>query len=145
MGVDDGAGDAEEKEAFRMLVDQFTPEQMHRYEAFRRGNLQKGSVKKLANQVLNQSITQSVATVIAGFTKIYIGEIVESALDIQEEWNQTGPLTPDHLREAVKRYRVESQGAVGSHVNGGGGMIGGDTGGPGPGASFGGGLGRMFR
>lgn len=95
--------------------------------------------------MLNQSITANVATVIGGFTKLYMGEIIERALDIQEERGDAGPLLPDHLREAVRRYRTEGAGATGFRLNGGGGTVGGGGGGPGVGELAGGGIGRMFR
>lgn len=76
---------------------------------------------------------------------MYAGEIVEKALDIQAERGDKGPLLPDHLREAVRRYRAEGAGAVGYRLNASGGPIGGAGGGPGVGELAGGGIGRMFR
>lgn len=78
-----------------------------------------------------------------GFTKVFIGEIVERALDVQTQWlaaatnlptissekdangkpirevnpepgmvreRDRGPLTPDHLREALRRYKKNREG-----------------------------------
>ncbi|TGZ85238.1 TAFII28-like protein, partial [Ascodesmis nigricans] len=86
-----------------MLLEAFDNEQMARYEAFRRGNLNKSAVKKLANQVLAQSVTANVGTVICGFSKVFTGEIIELAIQIQKAWGDEGPLLPDHLREAWRR------------------------------------------
>lgn len=99
------------------------------------------SETQIANQVLSQSVTTNVGAVIGGFAKIYAIDIVTSALDIQKEWGHSGPLLPDHLREAARRYRVENQGAVGNRYNGGT-----QAGpGPGPGDAIGGGVTRLFR
>ncbi|WBW71817.1 transcription factor TFIID complex subunit Taf11 [Schizosaccharomyces osmophilus] len=98
--------DTNEKVRTRYLLDSFDEEQMQRYEVFRRANLNKTNVKKLANQILNQSVTPNVAIVISGFSKVFVGEMIELARRIQDHWGDTGPLSPDHLREA---YRLSRQ------------------------------------
>ena len=91
-----------------MLVDSFSEEQSARYAAYRRTNLNKAAIKKLANQVLNQSIGNNVTIVIAGLAKVFVGEIVEKAREIQARCGHTGPLTPDHLRDAYRLYGIET-------------------------------------
>lgn len=61
----------------RLLISSFTDEQMDRYETFRRANVNRGGVKKLANAVLNQSIANTVAVAISGFSKVFLGEVIE--------------------------------------------------------------------
>lgn len=114
-----------------MLLDLFDEDQMSRYEAFRRSNLNKTYVKKasatsylvlistftflliftkIANQVLSQSITPSVATAISGFSKIFASDLIERARKLQAEWGDDepgAPLTPEHIREAARRWRIE--------------------------------------
>lgn len=102
-------------------------------------------MKKLANSVLTQSVTANVGTVICGFSKVFTGEIIELALQIQKSWGDEGPLLPDHLREAWRRYKVERQGAVGFRGAVGGGQAAATGGGVGLGDSIGGGVGRLFR
>ena len=41
----------------------------------------------------------------SGMAKVFIGEIVEQALDIQQKTNETGPLHPKHIREAFRFYK----------------------------------------
>ena len=41
----------------------------------------------------------------SGMAKVFIGEIVELALDIQQKANETGPLHPKHIREAFRIYK----------------------------------------
>ncbi|KAA8906097.1 hTAFII28-like protein conserved region-domain-containing protein [Sphaerosporella brunnea] len=145
-GASGFAEDDEEKKRMAILLEAFDEDQQNRYESFRRANLNKASVKKLANLVLSQSVTANVGTVICGFSKVFTGEIIELALQIQKSWGDEGPLLPDHLREAWRRYKIERQGAVGYRgtVGGGGGSAA-VGGGPGLGDSIGGGVGRLFR
>lgn len=83
--------------------------QMRRYEVFRRANLNKANIKKLANGFLHQNVNQNISIVIAGFSKVFIGEIVELALDIKDRSDNNDPLeplTPQHLREAYRQYQL---------------------------------------
>jgi len=129
----------------RILLEAFDTNQNARYESFRRANLNKAAVKKLANSVLSQSVTANVGTVICGFSKVFTGEIIEMALQIQRSWGDEGPLLPDHLREAWRRYRIERHGAMGYRGAVGGGSPVATGGGPGVGDVIGGGVGRLFR
>lgn len=139
------AEDDAEKRKLAILLEAFDDDQNQRYEAFRRANLNKAAVKRLANQVLSQSVTANVGTVIGGFSKVFTGEIIELALEIQKSWGHEGPLLPDHLREAWRRYRVEMHGAVGFKGPVGGGAATANCGGIGIGQTLGGGVGRLFR
>ncbi|KAF8250628.1 TAFII28-domain-containing protein [Wilcoxina mikolae CBS 423.85] len=128
-----------------ILLEAFDASQNARYESFRRANLNKAAVKKLANSVLSQSVTANVGTVICGFSKVFTGEIIELALKIQRSWGDEGPLLPDHLREAWRRYRIERHGAIGYRGAIGGGSPVATGPGPGMGDVIGGGVGRLFR
>ncbi|KAF3927210.1 hypothetical protein ABW20_dc0105095 [Dactylellina cionopaga] len=109
----------EEQRRLNILMDHFDSDQMARYEAYRRGTLQKSAVKKVANLVLGQSISANVASAIGGFSKIFAGELVERAKEIQQAWgdDQPGaPLLPEHIREAARRWRLENGKTAGDHV-----------------------------
>ncbi|KAI9765293.1 MAG: hypothetical protein M1840_007492 [Geoglossum simile] len=121
----DGAGQADqdqEKQKLAILVDSFNEDQSDRYDLFRRVKLQPSALKKIANQTLSQSIPPLVVTTIGGLSKVFIGEIVEKAREVQAQWiaaanpnvvfreEMRGPLLPDHLREAVRRYRNDGEG-----------------------------------
>jgi len=96
------------------LIDAMTPEQSDRHDAFRRSAISRGSVKRLMNQVLAQSVPDSVALVAGGATKIFVGEIVEKARMVQAKQagaevgaKDLGPLRPEHIHEAHRLYTLE--------------------------------------
>ncbi|KAF7731375.1 transcription initiation factor TFIID subunit 11 [Apophysomyces ossiformis] len=93
------------KEDMKLLLENFTEEQLQRYEGYRRSALNRTNVKRLVSQVLNQQCSQTMAFVVAGFSKVYVGEIVEKAREVMEEWGHTGAIRPEHLREAHRRYK----------------------------------------
>ncbi|GAA6010389.1 hypothetical protein JCM10207_005205 [Rhodosporidiobolus poonsookiae] len=99
---------AKQKEDLRVLLEHFDEQQMDRYEAYRRSGLTKGAVKKLINQVLGQSVAPSIITVVRGFAKVFVGEIVEKARSVADH---PGALTPQDLREAYRLYLEEHEGA----------------------------------
>jgi len=103
--------------------------------------------QQITNATLSQSVPPSVITTINGYTKIFIGEIIEKARQIQAQYTlaeslsppssspdpppttsngttsahsqpqphsttvkEAGPLLPDHLREALRRYRRDGEG-----------------------------------
>jgi transcription initiation factor TFIID subunit 11 len=106
----DGNGDIE-REKMKLLLSNFNDDQMSRYEAFRRANVNRSAVKKLSNAILNQSITGNVAVALSGMSKVFVGEIVELARDVQaraDPDNVGAPLRPEHLREAWRLYKLES-------------------------------------
>ncbi|KAJ1725062.1 transcription initiation factor TFIID subunit 11 [Coemansia erecta] len=94
----------------RELLDQMTDEQQQRYDVYRRTALNKGAIKKLCSHVLNQQISSTLSFVIAGFSKVFVGEIVELAVQIKSErGDDDGPLRPEHLREAYRLYKKDHQ------------------------------------
>lgn len=129
-------------------MDNFTAPQYERFEAYRRHALPKQAVRKVRNahpvcpqtsshcpqvvqQTLGQQVSQPVAQIVAGFGKVFVGEMVEKgtcarlplfrllkpalriARAVQQRRGETGPLSPDHLREAYRIYQQET-GRVGA-------------------------------
>lgn len=101
------------KDNLKVLMDNFSPEQYDRFEAYRRHALPKQAVRKVIQQTVGQQVSQPVAQIIAGFSKVFVGEMVEKARSVQARRGETGPLSPDHLREAYRMYQEET-GRVGA-------------------------------
>ena len=91
---------------------------------------------QVVNATVSQSVPQMVSTAVRAVAKTFAGEIIEAARQVQAEWitsgeNQAdvptpppsnpdaemedgpdlkrGPLRPDHLREAWRRYRLSGE------------------------------------
>jgi len=95
----------QEKERMRVLLSQFSEEQLKRYESYRRSGFSRTNIKKLMQSVTNSAISQTITIVMAGIAKVYVGELVESARTIMEEWGEEGPVRPKHIREAYRRLK----------------------------------------
>ncbi|GAA95306.1 uncharacterized protein L969DRAFT_44897 [Mixia osmundae IAM 14324] len=92
------------KEAIGLLLQHMSPEQMDRYETYRTSGLAKSAIKRLVGVVCQQTVSPNVIVVVRGFAKIFVGEIVELALKIQRDAGASGPLAPDHIREAYRQW-----------------------------------------
>lgn len=133
-----------------MLVEAFDSQQYSRYELWRAAKLADSVVKRVVNATVSQSVPQNVSTAVKAVAKLFAGEIIEAARNVQGEWvaageKQTdlptpppstaddpeagtsnsnsvtvgasveeddlkrGPLRPDHLREAWRRYKVSGE------------------------------------
>ncbi|KAJ0165478.1 Transcription initiation factor TFIID subunit 11 [Colletotrichum tanaceti] len=121
-----------------MLVESFDPEQYDRYEQWRAAKLTDAVVKRVVNATVSQSVPPNVALAVKSVSKLFIGELIERARDVQGEWikatgekqseaptpapkdeasqsqaakdDRRGPLRPDHLREAWRRYKMSGDG-----------------------------------
>lgn len=114
-----------ERERMKLLVSHFDEQQMARYAAYRRANIRRASIKKFASQLLNQPITNSVALVLGGMSKVLIGDIIELARDLQDKeeaaerkrrnlpeplpGTEPEPLLPSYIREAWSIYKRDTR------------------------------------
>ncbi|KAI0205209.1 transcription initiation factor TFIID-like protein [Astrocystis sublimbata] len=130
----------EEKELVALLKSQMDSVQFDRYEVWHRQSIKPQDVKRHINSVTSQSCPTNVHQMMQVVCKMYLGDIVEAAREVQQELIDLGekqtdlkdddlepaneiskhrrqaPLRPDHLREAYRRRKAtsENSGALGS-------------------------------
>lgn len=133
--------DKANKATFQLTLEKMNPEAATQFGMFQSVHLNKNTVRRLTNQTLSQSVPASVVNAIAAYTKLFAGEIVDRARQVQKEWTAAaeklptgeknedgfgkdgegepkvrerdrGPLLPDHLREALRRYKLSREGGT---------------------------------
>jgi len=98
----------ERREKMQVLVSTFTESQLDRYEMYRRAAFPKAAVKRIMQTVTGCSVNPNVVIAMSGVAKLFVGELVEEAMDVLETGGESAPLQPKHLREAVRRMRLNN-------------------------------------
>lgn len=96
-------------QSMQVLVSNFSEDQLNRYEMYRRSTFPKASIKRLMQSLAGVPISQNVVIAMSGMAKVYVGELVEEALDVQERYGDSGPIEPKHLREAYRVLKNRSE------------------------------------
>ncbi|CAI4210275.1 unnamed protein product [Parascedosporium putredinis] len=110
-----------EETRLRALLSQaLDKNQYARFEAWRLTRIPEAGVRRIINATVSQSVPQNAVLVTKLIAKIYIGDIIEIARQVQEDGDlpprapcpaTTGaPLRPEHLQEALRRYKAAGEG-----------------------------------
>ena len=90
----------------RELYDSFiavaTPEQLERFEHWKRSKIPRAAMRRLMTEILGSS-TERGAIVLSGLAKMFVGELVESAREQMTAAGETGPIQPRQLRAAHRQ------------------------------------------
>lgn len=104
--------DEEANIKLQVLVSNFSDEQLDRYEMYRRSAFSKVSIKRLMHSITGSIPSSNVVIAMAGIAKVFVGEIIEEALEVQRQESSNDskltPLEPKHLREAHRRINKQS-------------------------------------
>ena len=93
----------------------FTPEQLERYECFRRSTLAREKVRKLVAAALGPREAPSdkslVLILLSGLAKTFVGELVEEGRKVALERGEApeGALKPSHVAEAHRRLEARGR------------------------------------
>eukprot|EP01089_Gocevia_fonbrunei_P013927 TRINITY_DN3689_c0_g1_i1.p1 TRINITY_DN3689_c0_g1~~TRINITY_DN3689_c0_g1_i1.p1 ORF type:complete len:210 (+),score=56.00 TRINITY_DN3689_c0_g1_i1:39-668(+) len=101
--------DSKVNKQMKAILSKLTPDQTTRYEYFRRSTFQRAAIKRMMQTISGCSIGQRTVIVMAGITKLFVGEMVEMARTVMDEWGELGPIRPRHLHEAYRRLQKEGK------------------------------------
>ena len=86
-----------------------SPSERHRFEHFCRSRFSLSAIKQLLADLHGVKSTPTMAVVVAGLAKLYVGEIVETARSAMEAHGEVGAIQPRHLREAHRTVREHDE------------------------------------
>lgn len=110
LGKFPSSSDPTKMAKMQAILNQFTEDQMNRYESFRRSALQKSNMRRLLVSITgSQKISLPMTIVVCGIAKMFVGELVETARIVMTERNESGPIRPCHIREAYRRLKLEGK------------------------------------
>lgn len=89
-------------------VAKLNPIQLRRYEQYRRSDLKNAKVRRLILAISPTSKPNDPYIIaVKGLAKLFVGDIVETALHAKKTLGDKGALQPKHIREAYRRLRRE--------------------------------------
>jgi transcription initiation factor TFIID subunit 11 len=113
--IDDGDDEEDEmandearvadREKMAEMLRYFTPEQMDRYECYRRSSLPKPVLRRVFQAVTGTILNPNGLIVLAAVGKLFVGELVELAREIADDEGVSDleEIKPAHVREAHRR------------------------------------------
>ncbi|CAL2036445.1 unnamed protein product [Caenorhabditis brenneri] len=101
---------AEQIVSNKLLIGNFSNEQLDRYIAFRRSKFTRQVIKNVISEVTGKPTSDPIAVAIAGLTKLFVGEIVEEAVELRDALNeQNKPIQPQHIKSAFNKLVNEGK------------------------------------
>lgn len=106
----------EENLVLKILQENFNEVQMQRYESFKVSKFELNKIKKIVNSVLgNVQVNELNLHIIKTAAKVYLGDLVETALEVQgqarkSDYKHRSPLETKHLREAFRILQENNNG-----------------------------------
>ena len=97
----------EEETDMGLLLRRFSPEELRRYEHFRRSHFEQKAVKLMMKQAAPGNINQKMVIVMGGIAKVFVGEVIEGARAVMKEWGEEADeaICPRHITEAYRRMQ----------------------------------------
>ncbi|WPH03915.1 Hypothetical protein R9X50_00679800 [Acrodontium crateriforme] len=97
-----------ERDRKRVFYESVPETHRGRVEAYYRAKLKTADVRRLINQTLSQSVPQNVVLVVASYTKLFAGMLIEQAREVQGEWLAVAPeLADGKPNRAFKKLKRE--------------------------------------
>lgn len=100
-----------DREKMVELLKHFTPEQMNRYECYRRSSLPKLVLKRIFQTITGTILNPNGLIVLAAVGKLFVGELIEMARQVADEQGMSDldEIKPAHVREAHRRMEAEGK------------------------------------
>jgi len=89
-------------ELYDSFIRTATPEQLDRFEHWKRSKFPRAAIRRLQTDILGSS-TENSAILLAAVAKMFAGDLVEAAREQMTAAGETGPIQPTHLRQAHRR------------------------------------------
>ncbi|KAF6252498.1 hTAFII28-like protein conserved region-domain-containing protein [Scenedesmus sp. NREL 46B-D3] len=87
-----------------------TEAQRNRLEAYNRSNLQKKTMKKVLQELTGLTLNDRFVIAMSSITKMFVGELIETARQIAAHEGHSGALLPSHIRQAHAALSDDSRG-----------------------------------
>ena len=106
---------ADKKTAYiKAKLDAMDEEQLTRFEFFFKSHFRRHKIKEIlvnATSSTTHAITDDMAIVVGSLTKLFVGELVDEAIEVlrEEDEGYQGGLLPHHVEEAMRRMQRDGR------------------------------------
>jgi len=111
--IDEKHAQDERVRLMKQKLDEMDDEALTRFEFYYRAHFQKEQMRSRLEQALphrQKEITDEMAIVVGGLSKLFLGELVETAMNVlRESGSVEQGLQPSHIEEAARRLKQEGK------------------------------------